>query len=177
MDIKERIDELHAKEVTPEVFEEVWGESKEEAKRKVMDFVERFLQAKTERDQKKHKRATRTEQKAVAAIELDPAALPAAAKPAAAERASRRRSAKQDVGQTKDRATRIVEEMARQFQTERLVAPQIQIGRAAKTIGEIKKVKLDNGIIIKAAIKGTKGKVGKATGGRMPKGPRGPKGV
>jgi len=110
MDIKEKIDELHAKEVTPEVFEEVWGESKEEAKKKVMDFVERFLQAKTERDQK-------------------------------------------------------------------LVAPQIQIGRAAKTIGEIKKVKLDNAIIGQAAIKGTKGKVGKTAGGRMSKGPRGPKGV
>lgn len=50
MDIKEKIDELHAKEVMPEVFEEVRGESKEEAKKKVMDFVERFLQAKTERD-------------------------------------------------------------------------------------------------------------------------------
>lgn len=110
MDIKEKIDELHAKEVTPEVFEEVWGESKEEAKKKVMDFVERFLQAKTERDQKKHKRATRTEQKTMA-IELAPAAMPAAAKPAAAERAPRQRSGKQDVGQTKDRATRIVEEM------------------------------------------------------------------
>lgn len=113
MDIKEKIDELHAKEVTPEVFEEVWGESKEEAKKKVMDFVERFLQAKTERDQKKHKRATRTEQKTMA-IELAPAA---------------------------------------------------------------KKVKLDNAIIGQAAIKGTKGKVGKAVGGRMSKGPRGPKGV
>lgn len=88
MDIKEKIDELHAKEVTPEVFEEVWGESKEEAKKKVMDFVERFLQAKTERDQK-----------------------------------------------------------------------------------------LDNAIIGQAAIKGTKGKVGKTAGGRMSKGPRGPKGV
>ena len=59
----------------------------------------------------------------------------------------------------------------------KLVAPQIQIGRAAKTIGEIKKVKLDNAIIGQAAIKGTKGKVGKAAGGRMTKGPRGPKGV
>lgn len=195
--MKEKFDELHAKEVTPEEFEEMWGESKEEAKRKVMDFVGRFLKAKAECDKKKHKRTAKAELKAAAAIELDPAAVPAAAQPAAAERADRRKSAKQDVEQIKNRATRIAEDRLRQSQPERLVAPQIQIGRAAKTIGELViEVKLENeeinkkfvatptvfvnpvkgkgnDVIKKAACSKTKGK---AASGKLAKGTRGPKG-
>ena len=53
MDLFEKIDELRAKDVTPEEFEAVNGVNQEEAMRKVTEFVDRFRKAKAARDSKK----------------------------------------------------------------------------------------------------------------------------
>lgn len=176
MDMIQKLHELHTKEVKPEVFEEVWGESMEDMKQKVMDYVEKFLEAKAERDQKEHKRAKKTEHKATR--ELDPAAIPAAGiieeSLVDLQRAYRRSSAEQVVEQLRDRAAKNVNDLSLRIKTGRLVAPQTQIGRTANTIGNVKKIKSNDGIVGKTVIKGKKGKLGKTPDGKIAKVPRGP---
>ena len=45
MNLLDKIDELHANNVTPETFEEVWGMTIEEHLQELMEFVEKQKQA------------------------------------------------------------------------------------------------------------------------------------
>lgn len=145
MDFFEKIDELRAKDVTPEEFEAVNGVSREEAMRKVTEFVDRFRKAKAARNGKKIVRLT-TEPKAAAAIELDPAAIPAAA----ATLAQTKRTA---IGKKRSSATMSVDEVSAKI-IARLKAAGIDVpksqqsGRLAKTPGYLIKFEIKDGIVM-----------------------------
>ena len=144
MDLFEKIDELRAKDVTPEEFEEVNGVSQEEAMRKVTEFVDRFRKAKAARNNKKIVRLV-AEPKAAAAIELDPAATPAAAvTPATAERAAS--------GKKRSLAAMPVEELTAKILAHLKasgieVPKRLQSERAARTLGDIIKFEIKDGIV------------------------------
>ena len=70
MDLLSKIDELRAKEVTPEEFKDVWGEDEDKVAKRVMNAVKKARKEKTD---KKAKTIT-VEPYAPAAGVLDPAA-------------------------------------------------------------------------------------------------------
>lgn len=149
MDLFEKIDELRAMDVTPEEFEAVNGVSKEEALRKVTEFVDKFRKAKAARNSKKTVRLEAVPKAAAAAIELDSAAIPAAATPASAERVAsgkkRRTTATSEMDKIIEQAMKIAKQTIGQNKAAKATTPKR--GRAAKALGEIIKVKLKDGVV------------------------------
>lgn len=122
MDLFEKIDELRAKDVTPEEFEAVNGVSQEEAMRKVTEFVDRFRKAKAARDSKKIVRFV---------------AKPAVAKPAAAKPAAAMPVAE------------LTAKILAHLKAAGIDIPKsLQSGRAARTLGDAIKLEIKDGIVM-----------------------------
>ena len=121
MDLFEKIDELRAKDVTPEEFEAVNGVNQEEAMRKVTEFVDRFRKAKAARDSKK---IVRFVAKPAAAM---PVAEPAAAMPVA----------------------ELTAKILAHLKAAGIDIPKsLQSGRAARTLGDAIKLEIKDGIVM-----------------------------
>ena len=150
MDFFEKLDELHAKEVSPKEFKEINGVSQKKVMKNVMDFVDKFdaKQAEPKKGKKGKVASMRS-----AAMPLDPAAVvldPVAAKPADALVAKIRKA---------------------------LAAAGIEVPKAGKadegvrilgrprtsTLGDIIEVKLEekNGVLVVTTGKGAEGLPGR----------------
>lgn len=169
MDFFEKLNELHAKEVSPKEFKEINGVSQKKVMKNVMKFVDEFDAKQTEpKKSKKGKVATMR----TAAMPLDPAAVvldPVAAKPAAAKkRAVPARAAKAAARPADVLAARIAKALA----AAGIAVPKTGkagdrvriLGRpGTSTLGEIIEVKLEekNGVLVVTTDKGEKGLPGR----------------